>query len=349
MKRIGFLIMFAFVLQSLAIVSVFSQEVNRSYYVRADGDDTNNGRTEDASLKTVQKAFELASRGAVKTITVIGKISGEITIGNSGNTEIVLQGKAGSTDSERGILSGLWLEQCNVKILNLEISDGSTGLYIVGGTVVLGQGTKICNNSSGGIYIRFGTLTLDGAEISNNSITNSAGGGIKLADNSKLLMISGTITGNRSTGDASYSRGGGIDASSSGVVFEMRGGTISDNVSGTQGGGIYSSSGFTMSGGEIINNSAKAGGGIYIGGGGIVTIKAGTIKGNKAEYGAGIYVRTAEKTGCTIDGGTITENIADFVGGGIYLVGGSVYKKNGGTISKNQAGDGEGEDIFTQR
>ena len=41
MKRFGFLIVFGFVFQSLVLVPVFPQETNRSYYVRADGDDSN--------------------------------------------------------------------------------------------------------------------------------------------------------------------------------------------------------------------------------------------------------------------------------------------------------------------
>jgi hypothetical protein len=48
---------------------------NRSYYVHADGDDeNNNGRSEEAPYKTLKKAVEMATKGAVKTITVIGTL-----------------------------------------------------------------------------------------------------------------------------------------------------------------------------------------------------------------------------------------------------------------------------------
>lgn len=55
---------------------IFSQEAVKSYYVSAQGnDETNNGRTEATAFRTLRKAIEVASKGIIKRITIIGTLN----------------------------------------------------------------------------------------------------------------------------------------------------------------------------------------------------------------------------------------------------------------------------------
>jgi hypothetical protein len=378
MKKLGLLVVFAIVFQSLAIIPMFSQTANRSYYVRADGDDeNNNGRAEDTPYKTLTKAVEMASKGAVKTITVLGKLSGEdeknplnphnymIEIVLEANQEILITGKQNASEEEKAVLSGekstspvLGINSTKtskIRLENIEVINGKGeyggGICVSSGTLVLGTGVKIRNNiggyGGGGIWISSnGEVVLTGGEISNN--TGKRGGGGIMIDGGSLIIESGSIATNDPCTKANWGGNGGGISMRSGTI-QIKGGSIVENIVPNSGGAIYIENGtLTMSGGEIANNKAKEGGGIYIGSGS-VTMNSGVIKNNNAEYGAGIYVKTNRMPGCVISGGSITENIADFVGGGVYIASRAVYQKTGGTISKNEAGDGEGLDIFTQQ
>ncbi|MDR1901648.1 MAG: hypothetical protein LBQ88_05110 [Treponema sp.] len=305
--------------------SVFAQAAPRSYYVRADGDDeNNNGRSEEAPLKTLLKAIEMASKGAVKTITVLGVLElDDIRISVTGSHEILITGKANASDEEKAVLTGtaqylfsVWDgSDIKIRLENIDVSGrGESAFRARGGNVIIGPGAKISGFYDGGVKVHGGIVTLAGGEISNNE-----GGGV--------VVVSGT--------------------------FIMESGSITKN-SASQGGGVWIFDGTTttISGGTIQNNTAKEGGGIYDGGG-ITTISNGTISANNAEYGAGLYINNGQYANrnatLTITGGRITGNIAEFVGGGVYVASKSVFNQRGGTISGNEAGDGEGENIFRQQ
>ena len=139
----------------------------------------------------------MASKGAVKSITVLGILNKEseghngteglFIIENTGATEILITGKVNTTETERAILSGIGsyygtevhIESGIIKFENIEISGGGQardptggkggGLSLSSGTVTLGNGAKICNNiadhGGGGVYVRGGVFTLDGGDI----------------------------------------------------------------------------------------------------------------------------------------------------------------------------------------
>jgi predicted outer membrane repeat protein len=352
---------------------------NRSYYVRADGDDANNnGRSEEAPYKTLKKAVEMATQGAVKTITVIGTLDKKsegtsqvtcISIRIDKGQELLITGKADASEAERAILSG---SGTNMRVIevgvigkvtfeNIEISGGNQGnghgggMSIYGsGNVTLGKGVKIINNKAsyggGGLLIRDGSIvTLAGAEISGNIASgnyNAGGGGIMVSGQSSLIINDAKIENNTANdvgGGIMYQGSAGGDGK-----FEINGGTITENTSKKNGGGIYVNSGtFAMTNGNILNNNAKQGGGIYVRPY-KATVSGGTVKDNTAEYGAGVYLENVRNCSLTLSGGTITENTAEFVGGGLYIQTGATYTAKGGKIEKNEAGDGEGLDIFKQ-
>lgn len=139
--------------------------------------------------------------------------------------------------------------------------------------------------------------------------------------------------------------GGGIfnDASSSVIINS---GSVSKNgVSATGGGGgLYNTGTLDITGGSVDNNfGGKMGGGILLS---AATTISGTasISDNTATDGAGVYIFQNK---LTMNGGSVSSNIADQTGGGIYVGPGQDYDKgileiNDGTISQNLAIQGAG-------
>ena len=117
-------------------------------------------------------------------------------------------------------------------------------------------------------------------------------------------------------------------------TFEMNGGTISDNTAGA-GGGVYlsSSTTFNMSGGTITGNSASSGGGGVCNFMGTLIMSGGIISGNTASSGGGVYRNhgTFEMSGGTISGNSANE------GGGVWCNGAGYFTMRGGTITSNIA------------
>ena len=203
----------------------------------------------------------------------------------------------------------------------------------------IGTGTLGGSKASGG-SIRIGAYTnatLYGGTLTGNTVSGDGGAVSVTGGNSGFTMEGGTITGN------SASAGGGIYATSGSVT--INGGVISNNQA-ANGGGIYAASGakFHLNGGEIQNNVAtEAGGGVYCRrlysqNTGRCEFYGGTISGNTAKQGGGAYVGVCYigYRNCRITGNTATE-----AGGGLYLVPyasakriymGSVYG-GGGTIA----------------
>ena len=142
-----------------------------------------------------------------------------------------------------------------------------------------------------------------------------------------FIMYNGKISGNNSSG---------VNAQS---LFEMYDGMICNNKTSDLGGGVYvSDSGgykynFEMYGGEISDNEAKYGAGVFIQGT-KVAMTGGTIYNNKSTYsGGGVY--NGSGTFTMSDGTTISGNKA-MCGGGVYKESGT-FTMSGGTITGNTA------------
>jgi hypothetical protein len=190
---------------------------------------------------------------------------------------------------------------------------GAVGLYkasfIMNGGIITGNEATNSDGVGGGIYFLDNSFfTMNGGEITNNKA--EYGGGIYFLDNSSFTMNGGKISGN----SVKFLGGGiGYEGNSS---FVMNDGEIRNNNSENAGGIIIFETGtFTMSGGIIKGNSASnTGGGIYaldttltMNGGESrinVSITGGEIIGNSAKYGGGIalYNSHITKTGGYIAG-----------------------------------------------
>jgi len=123
------------------------------------------------------------------------------------------------------------------------------------------SGGTIKNNTSegegGGVYANDrNTVSVSGGTITANE-SGAPGGGLYIGNNTKFTMSGGTISNNI----ANDSYGGGIYNNAG--DFIMSDGTISGNKA-NNGGAVENTGNITMTGGEMINNTATGtGGGLY--------------------------------------------------------------------------------------
>ncbi|MDO5315216.1 MAG: right-handed parallel beta-helix repeat-containing protein [bacterium] len=137
---------------------------------------------------------------------------------------------------------------------------GGGGVYNHG-TFFMESGT-ISNNTSakqgGGVYNHV-TFSLKGGTISDNR-ANNCGGGVFNSNNGTFTMENGTITRNSTTSSDYRHNGGGVYNDK---TFTLIGGTITENTSTSYGGGVSNARDFFMQGGTISSNSSRLGGGVY--------------------------------------------------------------------------------------
>lgn len=185
---------------------------------------------------------------------------------------------------------------------NLTLQDSSptathTDASLPAGGVITGGNAAY----GGGVYVGSGgSMTMNGGTIKKCSA--ECGGGVAAADGS-FTMTGGTIANCTAT-TSNYTYGGGGVYVASSATFTMNGGTIENCSSKTLGGGVFSTSNFSMSGNAIIRGcSAKAGGGVRIDESSM-TMNGGTIE-------------ACTSTNGTSDAVTITSNASLLANGGI--------------------------------
>lgn len=185
---------------------------------------------------------------------------------------------------------------------NLTLQDSSptathTDASLPAGGVITGGNATY----GGGVYVGSGgSMTMNGGTIKKCSA--ECGGGVAAADGS-FTMTGGTIANCTAT-TSNYTYGGGGVYFASSATFTMNGGTIENCSSKTSGGGVFSTSNFSMSGNAIIRGcSAKAGGGVLIDKSSM-TMNGGTIE-------------ACTSTNGTSDAVTITSNASLLANGGI--------------------------------
>jgi len=166
--------------------------------------------------------------------------------------------------------------------------------------------------------------------LSSDIILDGKGSGnepfVVVNDGGELLMEEGVTLQNNGNGDNPIQLGGAVLVNSGGE-FIMVGGEITNNWADC-GGGVYVNGGtFNMHYGEIYDNEADYGGGVYVTaegtfksgsyGGGFDGIPAtGKVSRNKAKNGGGVYVNSGW---FYMDGGEILNNKAENSGGGVYV------------------------------
>ena len=199
---------------------------------------------------------------------------------------------------------------------NAEATDGSFG-----GNAVI----KINRNTS---------FALTDCQKTVGTITHAEGvSGEGVYNAGFFIMYNGKISGNNSSG---------VNAQS---LFEMYDGMICNNKTSDLGGGVYVSHlgeyeyNFEMYGGEISDNEAENGAGVFIGGK-KVAMNGGIISRNKSTNdGGGVY---NEDGTFEMSGGEISNNTTTNFGGGVFNKRGIFTMSDGTTISGNKAMYGGG-------
>jgi len=246
-----------------------------------------------------------------------GSITGNLIKGVSSDVQYcgtVKVGNKGTVNMTGGQISGNKCQGSNTFI-------STSGVFVAAGGAFKLSGGQISGNSAyrGSAVMLYSedpkaraTFTMEGGTISGNTSSQyndgmPSSGAVHVEDYSDFTMNGGTISGNSSTG--SYTVGGGVCVSDSGVYsdltgtakgcgtsFTMNGGTISGNKATHAGGGIYSfSNSTTLNAGEISGNSAYEGGGVY-------------SEGNKNGY-----------SNMKMPNVIISENSASKLGGGMWF------------------------------
>lgn len=238
-----------------------------------------------------------------------------------------------------------------------------------------------CDTDGGGIATEGsggedgdGNVVLTSSTVTGNS-AGSDGGGID-SDGADVTVTSSTISGNKALdGD-----GGGIDMSNNDDVFEFggdfstllveKGSSVSRNVAGDEGGGIWNDIGtVTINGSSVSDNHSEFdGGGLYSDGGDVVLIGATVARNVSGAAGGGI--RTGSNSlydpdeddffdvfgDVSVTRSNITDNVARaaddgeggvFGGGGIRTSSGDVTIEDRSNVNANRSGlSGGGIDTF---
>jgi hypothetical protein len=303
-------------------------------------------------------------------LTIVGPGANHLTIDASGNDP--------TPDQDNGDGSRIFNidDGNNANVLDVSIS----GLVLTGGDVqreggavrsfenlsVISSGIKgnfvRSSDGGGGIFEKFGTLSLIGSSITQN--TASSGGGVH-AENAAVVIENSTIAQNSaSTGGGIYvenatlsvvdstitqnAMGGGLASSQSQVTISAS--RISENTS-QQGGGIRAFGGqLTIVNSSIVRNKMFLPGGTGAGGGIDLTSVALTLTDSEVSenvfaQGAGIY-SIGPGSSVTVLRSNIVGNVQSLQlqesrGAGLHVMGGPVSVIDS-VISGNQGGAGLG-------
>ncbi|MGI5933073.1 MAG: hypothetical protein ACOX8G_11155, partial [Eubacterium sp.] len=317
------------------------------------GDDTGDGSTKEAAVKTFERAKALAESRTKAMILVTGTVA---------------------VDRE-----AVWELEHPDRVILYRDPEFSGHLVQVGNqgsltlkNIVLDGSRKVADAGKNSlISVNGGKLTLEkGAYLQNNCLTDrtayppAAGGAIFAANHAAVTIDGGTVRGNTAVW------GGGIFLQDS--ILDLKDGQIAQNQAvGSQtetacGGGIaaWYASDINISGGTIADNQSEGiGGGLSLGVSRVfhtspqLHMTGGAFRGNTAETcGGGLYVQGGQNEGYSrayVSGGSFRDNTAKngaFGGGGIYVNGGhdlsgfhsgELYLTNA-VITENDAGKSGG-------
>jgi hypothetical protein len=367
MKRLKIVVLAA-VLTVLCAAFAFAQAAPRSYYVRADGNDDNNGRSEEAAFKTMTKAVEAAKAGIIKRITVIGTITApnSFTIEAAGTDEILITGKADAGDVEKAVITAyIFISGSKVRFthIKLDVSHSPTskgGIRVFNSTVTLDENTLVTDETAKKNRKSIGSVFGIGATGENEATLIMSGNAAIVCVDASHIMEN---TDDRGKSSLVMSGSAKISGSTEDGIYKITTVTMSGNaeISGNAGNGIYGYEGIyeqrygdslvTMSGNAQVSNNGKAG--IYRAS--VTMSDSAKVTGNKGEGIRGVEDDTitlqgnAEVSANSLTGvhakGPLTlsgsANVSNNKGGGVVIEGG-ILTINGGTISGNNGKNGGG-------
>ena len=314
---------------------VYAQEENL-YLDGQNGNDENDGTTQETAVKSFEKAKELATENPyIEVIYVVDTVpvTGEVSLDN---TNAILMRNPGFSGYLLSIPADEVATLRNITIDGGGENDGKTekSLIYLQGELNIEDGTILENNKAndptrkstdvygGAISSDFGgkkkVINMTGGIIRDNRAY--FGGGICLSSNTTLNMSGGEIRENKAISPINFNgnpfvSGGGICAYRSSTINLSGDAQIADNYCHEYGGGIALGSIIDVTEGNTLN------------------MTGGTISGNKAgASGGGIFIQCGLSTGnsvANISEGKIINNAMTgegygnkhFGGGGIYVNG----------------------------
>lgn len=203
--------------------------------------------------------------------------------------------------------------------------------------------------SGGGIHVAKGKLIADDCVIEDCTVGNARGGGIDFSDVTNATVKNSVIRNNHATN----AFGGGISITGKAdTVIDIDNCQIINNDTSSTGGGIYLKGGTLniTNGSEISGNTAKTdvsgfeanGGGIYASGGTLNINSGSSMRENRSIKGSGGAIFAANNTVLTAENCNLSENHAEYNGGGIYALNSKVNLNSGSYISSNASKWGAG-------
>lgn len=249
------------------------------------------------------------------------------------------QGKNKATlNLYNGKLTGVDVGKANGGVVNI-IKGNCMNMY--GGTVTGGKAVQ-----GGGIRLTDGsTFNMYGGIIENNTATatsNSKGGGVYAANTAVVTLRGGTIRNNRSEFD-----GGGVYLMDSAKLNIYEGAKITLNTARNEGGNVRENPKTTinMYGGEISSGSAGSGGNIMMFGS--LNMYSGTIKdGTASNMGGNINTWSSPKINLVkLDG----YDTAPVISGGTAKSGNSIYLRGTAPTLKVTFGSITGSTVYATK
>lgn len=281
-------------------------------FVSAGGNDSNFGVSSSPfkSLQAAVNAIDAANDGTSSyTIKVMDNVddSSSSSYDTSNNSALIniaptkalnITIKSSDDNTQRTINAGRDASKTGrVMYVGTYATVTIQNLVLTGGNIA---------ESGGGVFVGGGNFIINGGAIANNVSSNDNGGGVYVDGNSTFTANSGTIGGNGAGNSAK--NGGAIYIAASGKV-ELKGATISYNVSDTSGGGVANYGTFEMTSGSVTNNTSGHNGG-GVNNSGTLTMTGGTIANNTATAdGVGVY-----------DSGTLSLGGSAVIEGELYWV-----------------------------
>lgn len=287
----------------------------------------------EGTYETLQAAIDAAENG--ETVVLAKDVTENININKSITLDLKGKTLTGFGDDSVVTITGT---ETNVTITSSAKEKGK----ITGGI-----GSKEHDNLfGGGLFIFDATVELENLIVTENktcepkdssNYTRTGGGGIA-AVNAAVTLNNVDVTENERP--ATKNGGGGIFAN--GGSLTITGSTIEGNFSNDTGGGIFAENTLVNIDTSFIqkNHTQNNGGGIYI---------ANDSRAQRLTFGEDTIIITMPEDESSISNTTIGDNIANGLGGGMYIGGGHCLRISNSTITGNRVEnpnkDGQGGGI----
>lgn len=285
--------------------------------------------------------------------STFGNNTGGLVLNNSSAGLLTIAGSGASSTIITGsnITQSIFqLNNSNLSLSNLSISEANStsnggAINQSGGSTQLSCVTLSNNKSANGgaIYSYGGQVTMTGGSATGNAAPNGSGGAFFFDGGMTANLNNVNISNNQASTSSGY--GGAILQDAKGVLNIQNNSIIQNNKS-AQGGGVYGTGNFTMSGGKIIGNTATQLGGGLVSSGGIVSLTSVSVLTNSvisnsvlAGTGGGIYQGNAS---LNLSGSTLIRNNKAMNSGGLFTGNSNLTATNTKFIDNTATNNGGG-------